>query len=53
MYVLNTWYVAAWSNEVDRKPVKRVICEQPLVLFPWPWPTAAPTAPSRSRKAAP
>ena len=33
MYVLNTWYVAAWSSEVGRKPIKRVICEQPLVLF--------------------
>ena len=33
MYVLNTWYVAAWSTEVTRKPVRRVICEQPIVLF--------------------
>ena len=32
-YVLNTWYVAAWSTEVSRKPVRRVICEQPLVLY--------------------
>ncbi|EMY34011.1 vanillate O-demethylase oxygenase, iron-sulfur subunit [Arthrobacter crystallopoietes BAB-32] len=33
MYVLNTWYVAAWSTEVTRKPIRRVICEQPIVLF--------------------
>lgn len=33
MYVLNTWYVAAWSTEVTRQPVRRVICEQPVVLF--------------------
>jgi len=33
MYVLNTWYVAAWSDEVTRQPVRRVICEEPLVLF--------------------
>ena len=23
MYVLNTWYVAAWSSEVGRKPIRR------------------------------
>jgi vanillate O-demethylase monooxygenase subunit len=33
MYVLNTWYVAAWSTEVTRKPVRRTICEQAIVLF--------------------
>lgn len=33
MFVLNTWYVAAWSNEVTRSPVRRVICKQPIVLF--------------------
>ena len=33
MFVLNTWYVAAWSHEVTRQPVRRVICEQPIVLF--------------------
>jgi len=33
MFVLNTWYVAAWSHEVARQPVRRVICEQPIVLF--------------------
>jgi phenylpropionate dioxygenase-like ring-hydroxylating dioxygenase large terminal subunit len=33
MYVLNTWYVAAWSHEVTRAPVRRVICELPIVLY--------------------
>ena len=33
MYVLNTWYVAAWSDEVTNKPIKRVVCEEPIVLF--------------------
>lgn len=36
MYVLNTWYVAAWSHEVTNKPVRRVICEQPIVLYRTP-----------------
>lgn len=33
MFVLNTWYVAAWSSEVAREPLRRVVCEQPLVLY--------------------
>ncbi len=33
MYVLNAWYVAAWSNEITSAPVKRTICELPLVLY--------------------
>jgi vanillate O-demethylase monooxygenase subunit len=33
VYVLNTWYVAAWSNEVSREPVARTICEIPIVLY--------------------
>lgn len=32
-YVLNTWYVAAWSHEVSRTPARRVICERPVVLY--------------------
>lgn len=32
-YVLNTWYVAAWSHEVSRAPARRVICELPVVLY--------------------
>lgn len=33
MYVLNTWYVVAWSQEVARVPVRRQVCEVPVVLF--------------------
>ncbi len=33
MYVLNAWYVAAWSNEVTREPVSRTVCELPIVLY--------------------
>jgi len=33
MYVLNAWYVAAWSSEVSRDPVRRTICEIPVVLY--------------------
>lgn len=33
MFVLNAWYVAAWSSEVTRDPTRRVICEIPVVLY--------------------
>lgn len=33
MFVLNTWYVAAWSHEVNREPTALVVCELPLVLY--------------------
>ncbi|MDD2858361.1 MAG: aromatic ring-hydroxylating dioxygenase subunit alpha [Candidatus Nanopelagicales bacterium] len=33
MFVLDAWYVAAWSTEVSREPVRRVICELPMVLY--------------------
>ena len=33
MYVLNAWYVAAWSTEVTREPIRRTICELPIVLY--------------------
>lgn len=33
MYILNTWYVAAWSSEISREPERRVICEIPVVLY--------------------
>ena len=32
-FVRNTWYVAAWSHEVTRDPVARVVCEQPIALY--------------------
>jgi phenylpropionate dioxygenase-like ring-hydroxylating dioxygenase large terminal subunit len=33
MFILNAWYVAAWSSEVTRDPERRVICEIPVVLY--------------------
>lgn len=34
MFVRNSWYVAAWSDEVDgRKPLARTIIGEPIVLF--------------------
>ena len=33
MYVLDAWYVAAWSHEVDRTPAHRTVCEIALVLY--------------------
>ena len=33
MYVLDAWYVAAWSHEVTREPASRTVCELPLVLY--------------------
>lgn len=33
MFVLSAWYVAAWSSEVTAKPVRRTICELPVVLY--------------------
>ena len=33
MYILNAWYVAAWSSEVSRDPVHRTICEVPVMLY--------------------
>jgi vanillate O-demethylase monooxygenase subunit len=33
MYLRNTWYVAAWADEVAAAPLARRICDEPLVLF--------------------
>lgn len=33
MFVLNTWYIAAWANELADKPLARRICDKPVVLF--------------------
>jgi phenylpropionate dioxygenase-like ring-hydroxylating dioxygenase large terminal subunit len=32
-YVTEAWYVAAWSDELEERPLARVILEQPVVLF--------------------
>jgi phenylpropionate dioxygenase-like ring-hydroxylating dioxygenase large terminal subunit len=33
MFVKNAWYVAAWPREVADKPLARVICGEPVVLY--------------------
>ena len=32
-WVDNQWYVAAWDSEVDRAPLARTICGQPIMLY--------------------
>ena len=32
-FVRNQWYVAAWSKDVGRAPLARLICGEPVVLF--------------------
>lgn len=33
MYLRNAWHVAAWSDEIKDKPVRRIILEEPVVLY--------------------
>jgi phenylpropionate dioxygenase-like ring-hydroxylating dioxygenase large terminal subunit len=33
MYLQNAWYVAAWDREVGRKPLARVLLDEPVVLY--------------------
>lgn len=33
MFIRNSWYVAAWSDELSEKPVERLILEEPVMLF--------------------
>jgi phenylpropionate dioxygenase-like ring-hydroxylating dioxygenase large terminal subunit len=33
MFIRNTWYVAAWADEVTDKPIARRICDEPVVVF--------------------
>lgn len=33
MYLKNTWYVAAWSDEVSREMMSRTICEEHILLY--------------------
>ena len=33
VFVLNAWYVAAWTHEVVDQPIRREICNQPMALF--------------------
>lgn len=32
-FLRNQWYVAAWDNEVDRTPIARTICGEPVMLY--------------------
>ena len=32
-YALNQWYAAAFSEQVDRKPIARTICDRQIVLY--------------------
>jgi phenylpropionate dioxygenase-like ring-hydroxylating dioxygenase large terminal subunit len=33
LYLRNSWYVAAWQNEIASTPVARTILDDPIVLF--------------------
>ena len=33
MFVRDQWYVAAWDHEVDRTPLARTLCGEPVVLY--------------------
>ena len=33
MYLHNSWYVAAWSHELDKGPVGRIMLEERVVVF--------------------
>jgi phenylpropionate dioxygenase-like ring-hydroxylating dioxygenase large terminal subunit len=32
-WIRNRWYVAAWDSEVDRAPIARTICGEPVMLY--------------------
>lgn len=32
-WIRNRWYVAAWDSEVDRQPMARTICGEPVMLY--------------------
>ena len=33
MFLKNCWYVAAWSNEIERQPLGRLLLNEPVVFF--------------------
>ena len=33
MFVRNAWYVAAWDHELSRSMLRRIVLEEPVVLF--------------------
>jgi vanillate O-demethylase monooxygenase subunit len=32
-WINNRWYVAAWDSEVDRSPIARTICGEPIMMY--------------------
>jgi len=32
-FLRNAWYVAAWSMEIEEKPVARTILDEPVVMY--------------------
>jgi vanillate O-demethylase monooxygenase subunit len=32
-FVYDAWYVAAWSEEISRKPLRRILLEEPVVFY--------------------
>lgn len=32
-FVYEAWYVAAWGEEVTRRPMRRVFLDEPVVLY--------------------
>jgi phenylpropionate dioxygenase-like ring-hydroxylating dioxygenase large terminal subunit len=33
MFIRDAWYVAAWADEINDKPLARRICNEPIVLY--------------------
>ena len=33
MFPRNHWYVAAWSHEIGRRPLGRILLNEPVVFF--------------------
>jgi phenylpropionate dioxygenase-like ring-hydroxylating dioxygenase large terminal subunit len=33
MFIRNQWYVAGWDREIDRTPLARTICGEPIMLY--------------------
>jgi phenylpropionate dioxygenase-like ring-hydroxylating dioxygenase large terminal subunit len=32
-FIFEAWYVAAWGDEITRKPLRRIFLEEPVVMF--------------------
>lgn len=53
MFVRSAWYVAAWSDDLSKRPIARRICDEPVVLFRAPDGTVAALADYCCHRAAP